>query len=654
MSSTAQTASTPCATGTKYVKTLSSGPFANSSPATAQTISLFANQTRSNPNRDHGIRKTTSPQPVTATRTIPATSAAQHHLPPAAPTNTAARNATPHTHCSWAAPTTRPHVIPTTEGTTPQNETNPDNATPVRARRLEALLEGYHKKEYIISGISEGFMLHFNGPQTPLSSHNSSSVKLQKEIVRSKIQLELSLGRIAGPFTKPPFDNFKTSPLALREKSTPGKYRLLHNLSYPYDLSSVNFNIPKSHSTVQYQNIQDAIALIHHHSPAPFMTKTDISEAFRIIPVHPSQYNLLGFKFDGKFYHEKMLSMGAATSCRIFEDFSDSLLWILNTRYNITSVVKVLDDFLFIHHDRDQCLNYLQTFLDLCSYLGVPIAHHKTEGPSNIITFLGIQLDTISMEARLPPDKLSSYSDDVATLAKRSSITLRQLKSVIGKLTFTTSVIPSGRAFLRRLHNLTIGHNHPNATISLSHSAKKDLTMWSTFLAEHNGCTLIRPLSHVTSEEIALCADSSKTGFGATYGSSWIQGYWPARWTNLHITVLELYPIFVTISLFSRKLQNSRINFFSDNMAVVQIINKQSSKCHFVMQILRPLVLILLNHNIHLRSSHIPGVLNVLCDAISRQQVTPSLLHRFGANPLPTTIPQHLQPANFRLNWTPP
>ena len=519
---------------------------------------------------------------------------------------------------------------------------------------MAALLEGYPHKDHIIEGLTHGFMLHFEGPEIPLKSNNSPSVYQNKSAVWAKIQKELALGRIAGPFDHPPLPNFKTSPLALREKSTPGTYRLLHNLSYPYDLSSVNFNIPKTHSTVQYQNINHAITHIQHHSPQAFMTKTDISDAFRIIPVHPSQYHLLGFSFNGKFYYEKMLSMGAATSCRIFEDFSNALVWILNTKYNINSVVKVLDDFLFIHNNKSLCQKYLTAFLDLCHYIGVPIAHHKTEGPTNIITFLGIELDSIKMEARLPLQKLIPYSREVLNASKSSTITLRQLKSVIGRLTFATSVIPSGRAFLRRLHNLTIGYSNPNQVLTLSKPARLDLSMWATFLAHHNGTTLIRPPSSVTSQDISLCADASKSGYGATYGRSWIQGSWPEQWQTLHITVLELYPIYITIAMFAHKLRNSSINFFSDNMAVVHILNKQSSKCHFIMQILRPLVLILLNHNIHLRSTHLPGVLNILCDAISRSQVTPRLLHQYGVHDQPTPIPQHLLPANFKLNWTAP
>ena len=35
----------------------------------------------------------------------------------------------------------------------------------------------------------------------------------------------------------------------------------------------------------------------------------------------------------------------------------------------------------------------------------IPIAEGKTQGPSQVIEFMGITLDTINMQARLTPDK---------------------------------------------------------------------------------------------------------------------------------------------------------------------------------------------------------------------------------------------------------
>jgi hypothetical protein len=146
-----------------------------------------------------------------------------------------------------------------------------------------------------------------------------------------------------------------------------------------------------------------------------------------------------------------------------------------------------------------------------------------------------------------------------------------------------------------------------------------------------------------------MCSDASKKGYGATYGKSWIEGIWPPSWSDLNIAVLELFPIYLLLAMFAHKLQHSHITFFTDNQAVVYIINKQTSKCPIIMAILRPLVLLLLHNNIILKSKHIPGIDNTLCDLISRQMATPQVLSQYGMCPTPTPIPAHLKPEAFKL-----
>ena len=48
------------------------------------------------------------------------------------------------------------------------------------------------------------------------------------------------------------------------------------------------------------------------------------------------------------------------------------------------------------------------------NYLSVPLALEKVEGPSTTLPFLGITLDTIKMEARLPEDKLGRSREEIA------------------------------------------------------------------------------------------------------------------------------------------------------------------------------------------------------------------------------------------------
>ena len=104
----------------------------------------------------------------------------------------------------------------------------------------------------------------------------------------------------------------------------------------------------------------------------------------------------------------------------------------------------------------------------LCSYLGIPMAPEKTVGPSQIISFAGIELDSILMEARLPQEKLDKCQTLISAFLTRRKVSLQEIQSLTGLLNFACSVVVPGRAFLRRLIDLTIGVRHPHFQIRLS------------------------------------------------------------------------------------------------------------------------------------------------------------------------------------------
>lgn len=553
-----------------------------------------------------------------------------------APSNTYAQDATSHT----------PVISPADRDKTP----GLIGASPVKVAHLSKLLKGCPDADYIVDGFKHGFSLEFHGPECTVEARNAQSALENPTAVDEKLSYELKLGRIAGPFDDPPFQNFKCFPLALREKSTPGQFRLLHNLSYPYDDRSVNFNISRENSSVKYSNINHAIHLIQQHAPRAAMAKSDIKEAFRLIPLHPSQFHLTGFKWRGKYYYDKCLPMGSSSSCKIFETFSSALLWILINKYEITSVVKILDDFLFVETSHTLCRRNLFTFLAMCEYLGVPVEHKKTVGPDTIIIFVGIELDSVNMLARLPQDKLIKYRQAVMELRTTNKVTLKTLQSTTGKLQFATAVVAPGRAFLRRMYDHTIGIKKPWHFIRITQAIKEDLNTWLQFLEHYNGITVIKHSPSVSASDLHLYSDASKYGYGATFGTRWFQGVWPTSWQGHDITVLELYPILMLVATFAHKITNSRIIFHCDNQAIVAVINKQSSKCKKIMQLVRPLVLTLLQSNIHFRAVHIPGVRNTLCDLLSRSQATPEVLQSFGMQPAPTPVATHVHPSNFVLN----
>ena len=71
--------------------------------------------------------------------------------------------------------------------------------------------------------------------------------------------------------------------------------RLVSNhLSYPQD-QSINSGIKDKHCTVHYSSIDDAVRLVNGLGRGSFLAKSDLKSAFRLLPIHPSDFELLGF-----------------------------------------------------------------------------------------------------------------------------------------------------------------------------------------------------------------------------------------------------------------------------------------------------------------------------------------------------------------------
>ena len=68
----------------------------------------------------------------------------------------------------------------------------------------------------------------------------------------------------------------------------------------------------------------------------------------------------------------------------------------------------------------------------MCNNIGVPIAAEKTEGPQQLLTFLGIELDSNLMEARQAEDKLEKSQKLISEFMGKEKVTLTELQSLTG------------------------------------------------------------------------------------------------------------------------------------------------------------------------------------------------------------------------------
>ena len=379
------------------------------------------------------------------------------------------------------------------------------------------------------------------------------------------------------------------------------------------------------------------------------MAKTDIADAFRIVPINKRDQHLLGFRFNHQWYFDRCLPMGCSSACKIFERVSDAIVHILKVKYNVINIVKYLDDFIFITKSKEDCHRAMAVFSHLCNIIGVPIAKHKTEGPSTKMIFLGYHIDTSTMVVSIPANKITQYKENINSFLIQKQCTLRQLKSMIGKLQFVTNVVNIGRCFLRRLINLTCGLKHPATIIRLNAGALEDLKLWKKFLACYNGKTLIKDQIVVSSPSLHFYSDSSKIAYAGVFGREYISGRFPLAWKKLSIQVLELYPIFAMLHLFAHRLSGCSLIFHCDNKSVVYNINAQTSKNRKIMVLLRPMILLMLKYKFNMKAVHVAGKENKLADKISRLQASPDFLRAQGMNPSPTPLPKWLKPLSVKI-----
>ena len=157
-----------------------------------------------------------------------------------------------------------------------------------------------------------------------------------------------------------------SSPLGVVPKSEPGKFRVIHDLSFQKH-NSVNLYIPEENSKVKYESLDVVTELLRKFGSGALMAKTDIQDAFRIVPVQPDDYKLLGFSWDNNFYYDKCLPMGASSTCQIFERLNTSLQWAVYENFSASGMSHMLDDFFFIGpKDSSKCSD-LENCLSMCA-----------------------------------------------------------------------------------------------------------------------------------------------------------------------------------------------------------------------------------------------------------------------------------------------
>ena len=257
-------------------------------------------------------------------------------------------------------------------------------------------------------------------------------------------------------------------------------------------------------------SIDDVAARVVRLGRGALMAKFDLKSAYRNIPVHPDDRWLLGMVWEDKLFLDTALPFGLRSAPIIFNAVAEAL----SRKDGVKEVDHYLDDFSLVGPPQSTaCQEDLDTALGTCSRVGFPVAGEKTEGPVTRITLLGIELDSVLLQLKLPGKKLEKLRELVAMWKRRKVCTKRDLA---GHLSHACKVIRPGRRFLRGLFGLISQFRRQDHMIRLNSAFRADLEWWHVFATSWNGVSMMREGTKNRDGEVEI---SGSWGCGGVLGS---------------------------------------------------------------------------------------------------------------------------------------
>ncbi len=349
----------------------------------------------------------------------------------------------------------------------------------------------------------------------------------------------------------------------------------------------------------------------------------DLKDAYFHIQVVQRHRRFLRFAFGGKAYQYKVLPFGLALAPRTFTKCMNAALAPL--RLQGIRVLNYLDDWLILAHSRELVSRHRDIVLGHIHSLGLRMnAKRSVLLPSQRTVFLGVRLDSVQMQARLAPARIPVLTACLARFKLGHHVSVGTCRRLLGLMAAASPVLPLGllhmRPFLWWMKELRL---HPTVPathlIRVSRSCCRHLLMWRDPIFLQSGVRM-----GAIHRRHMITTDASMTGWGTVFEGRPVSGEWKEEFLFWHINCLELRAVFLALKYFLPVLGGYHIIVRTDNMAVVSHINRQGgSRSRTLDRLVHHLLLWSQDKFLSLRAVHVPGVLNLAADFLSRQKLKP-------------------------------
>jgi hypothetical protein len=257
--------------------------------------------------------------------------------------------------------------------------------------------------------------------------------------------------------------------------------------------------------------------------PGDWLCTVDLSDAFFHVPLDPNFQKFFQFRWAGKLYQYKACPFGWSRSPQWFQALTRHIAMICRRDFHFR-LVCYLDDFLVFGESKLNVEKNTQVLLCLLRHFGfTPNMKKSRPVGSQFREFLGLMVDSLSMELSVPDVRLKRYRSNARRMRTRmltgKMTSLHSLQSLVGQLQSCEQCFLAHRLQMGALLDcLRTAQAHGLVEIPPCEKAILDLTFWIECSDQWNGRGI-----RISDPDESLTCDAGPEGYFLPLSASPLQ-----------------------------------------------------------------------------------------------------------------------------------
>jgi hypothetical protein len=521
--------------------------------------------------------------------------------------------------------------------------------TPINVDRFEELLVTHPNQSFVKSvctSLREGFwpFAHTQKESYPATwdfSDRPPKTEREAAFLREQRDIEIAANRYSVGFGPDLLPGMYSTPIHAVPKPRSEKLRLVNDHSA--GTFSLNSMIAREDVVgAKMDTVSDLVgALLRYRETHPHtrlvMFKSDVSAAYRRLPLHPLWQIKQIVTIDGTRHVDRNTTFGGRGSCRDYTAFMGLVLWVAIFVKTLQDLFGYIDDnFSFdeegnvIWYENYQCYYPAKQakLLLLWDEIGLPHEKAKQEyAPA--LRVIGFMVDPnrmrVSMDDQDRETLIRRVSDFSATVPGGTRRTLREFQQLAGWINWSFNVFPLLKPALSNVYEKISGKSESHAKIFVSKAVVRDLDWFVSNVRHSDGVFLFDDVNwDAERADVTVYTDACLSGLSFFFINSrkGFQSAVPHDAPKNTIFYFEALAVVSAVDAVTRMTSvPTRLLVFSDNSNTVDIFH--SLRCQPAYNdLLKFTVSLILKHGISLRVLHVPGVNNVVADRLSNDSRT--------------------------------